>query len=47
MCCLKLWIKSPYLKNIYKNKEKNLKRFEAPIGEGRENEFYQSYYFVF
>lgn len=39
--------KEPLLKKIYKNKEKSLKRFEAPIGEGRENEFYQSYCFVF
>ena len=29
-------------------KEKNLKRFEAPISEGRDHEFYhQSYYFDF
>ena len=39
--------KESLLKKIYENKEKNLKRFEATIGEGRENEFYQSYYFVF
>ena len=39
--------KESLLKKIYKNKEKNLKRFEAPIGEGRGNALYQSYHFVF
>ena len=38
MCCLKLWIKSPYLKIYIKTKRKILKDLKPPIGEGRLDE---------